>query len=99
MKGYFLDPNQCHYSYKFNEAKDLVSLFASRLGAWTGEWKGKRVAKLQHANDEYTITLKSGKSITVDVCELAEIVMLASAYDRAKNFRVLTEYKHAKEAK
>ena len=98
MKGYFLEKvkplsSNCHYAYKIGD--NLAKLFYARIGSWTGNCKGKRAVSWVEdpMKGEFTITFKKGVTVTIDICELAELVLLVKAYGKAKP-NTFTKYTH-----
>jgi hypothetical protein len=92
-KGYLINQSDgSHYSYKIKDGS--VTLFFSKIGTWTSHLLGKRNAKLEVIGDDYKITFQN-KTITLDICELADIVLLAQLYGKTCN--VFCTYKDVQE--
>lgn len=83
MKGYLLHKqDQGHYSYTIR--KNSVTLFFSRVGNWSEHVRRKIAARIKNVDDgvNYEITFNSGRTFSVDICELNEIRLLLRLYKR-----------------
>jgi len=80
-RGFYLQIDKdgnSNYSYK--TSKGYAKLFYSRSGNWTLPFKGKLAAKLEDTGDLFKVTFKSGREVTLDVCELHELQWLVDLY-------------------
>lgn len=80
-KGFYFDPEGCHYSFVSNEETNnsSVRLFHSRYGEWTDKCKGKLAARLLDDGNGVDLTL-NGKQARLNYSELFELNLLLSEY-------------------
>lgn len=97
MKGYLLDQKDgCHYSFTVGENDpNIAKLFFARIGQWTSNFKGKRALRLVDTGNDYVFTFKSGKKVTLDICELAELRKICDLYFKNKE-HTFTSYQEVK---
>ena len=94
-QGYLISKeknNNGHYSYRIDE-EETVRLFHSRTGDWTEKVKGKQAVKLSNdGNGNYTAKFLGGLIFTLNICQLAELVLAANLHHELSNYDIFTKY-------
>lgn len=99
--GYLLDQSSTNGHYSYTKKDNVVKLFYSSIGDWSLSTKGKLAIELISDDQTglFTAKFQSGLEITLDICQLAELVEAAKVYHKCGTRNTFTKYKVFKEIK
>lgn len=98
--GYLIDQTSSNGHYSYVKKGEVVYLFYSAIGDWALSTKGKLALILESTqNGDFTAKFMDGKEVTLDICQLAELIQAAEIYHRCGTKNTFTRYKLVKEIK